>query len=70
MLSIWLQCLRLFLLFYATPILSTGQLGAELALYYHWFPLEINQMDWLDVIAYREELARLKQQEYESQMLG
>ncbi|CAK01593.1 hypothetical protein predicted by Glimmer/Critica [Bartonella tribocorum CIP 105476] len=27
-------------------------------------------MDWLDVIAYREELARLKQQEYESQMLG
>uniref|UniRef100_UPI0035D04022 hypothetical protein n=2 Tax=unclassified Bartonella TaxID=2645622 RepID=UPI0035D04022 len=59
-----------FCFFYATPILSARQFGAELALYYHWAPSEINQMDWLDVIAYREELARLKAQEYESHKLG
>ncbi|WP_254493534.1 hypothetical protein [Bartonella sp. B1099] len=58
------------MLFYATPIPYAGQFGAELALYYHWSALEINQMDWLEVISYREELVRLKAQEYESQMLG
>ncbi len=59
-----------FAFFPHTPIFSAGQFGAELALYYHWAPSEINQMDWLDVIAYREELARLKAQEYESHQLG
>ncbi|EJF93502.1 hypothetical protein ME9_01300 [Bartonella taylorii 8TBB] len=54
----------------ARGALSAGQFGAELALYYHWSPSEINQMDWLDVIAYREELARLKNLEYESHQLG